>query len=391
MVICGLLCGLLIAEIALRLVGYTYPVFYTPDDVRGYALRPGAEGWYRKEGEAYVRINGEGLRDRERAKAKPANTLRVAVVGDSYAEALQVPAEKGFCALLEQKLKECGAVSGRDVEVINFGVSGYGTAQELLTLRGQVWDYSPEVVVLAVTTNNDITDNSRALKKTEEVPYFVRRDEQLVLDDSFRETVAFRLRQSTLNKAGRWIRDHARVIQLIHQAHYAAKKQLALMRARPASPGPEQRRDAASEAEELGIDNLIYRPPGDPVWEDAWLVTEGLIALMSEEVRDRGAEFLVVTMSSGIQVHPDPSARQAFARRLGVEDLLYADRRIGALCDRRGIKSLNLAPQLQAYAEQNKVFLHGFGDQIGNGHWNGAGHRVAGELIAPKLCEMITK
>ena len=42
-----------------------------------------------------------------------------------------------------------------------------------MTLREQVWSYSPDVVLLAVTTNNDVLDNSRALKLTDEIPYFV--------------------------------------------------------------------------------------------------------------------------------------------------------------------------------------------------------------------------
>ncbi|HYG11162.1 MAG TPA: hypothetical protein VD835_14535, partial [Pyrinomonadaceae bacterium] len=93
MLLVAILSGLLIAEVALRLIGYTYPVFYTTDTVRGYALQPGTSGWYRKEGASYVRINRDGLRDREHAKQKPANTLRIALLGDSYAEALQVPLE----------------------------------------------------------------------------------------------------------------------------------------------------------------------------------------------------------------------------------------------------------------------------------------------------------
>ena len=52
--------------------------------------------------------------------------------GDSFAEALQVPMEDTFWAILEREIKECTAVAGREPEV-NFGVSGYGTAQELIT------------------------------------------------------------------------------------------------------------------------------------------------------------------------------------------------------------------------------------------------------------------
>ena len=49
--------------------------------------------------------------------------------------------EQTFWSLLERKLQECHAFPGKNVEVINFGVSGYDTAQELITLRQTVWDY----------------------------------------------------------------------------------------------------------------------------------------------------------------------------------------------------------------------------------------------------------
>ena len=410
----GLLVGLLVAEAALRVVGYSYPVFYVPDEALGYALRPGMEGWYRKEGAAYVRINSDGMRDREHLKAKPPDTVRIAVLGDSYAEALQVDEREAFWSVLEKRLGACAPFAGRRVEVLNFGVSGYGTAQELITLRRKVWDYSPDIVLLAVTTNNDITDNSRELKKTDEIPYFVRRDGRLVLDESFHDARAFRLRNSVLSRAGSWIRDHLRVIQLIHQAHGALKAYIKSPRT-PSKPEaqPTQaaqtaqavrtRRDAggapdaapaadvpratsAAQADELGVDNLIYRAPSDAVWNEAWSVTEELLVEMRDEVQSKGAKFLVVTLSNGIQVYPDEGARTEFLRRTGATDLFYPDLRIKSLGERAGFPVLNLAPALQAYADEHKVFLHGFGAERGNGHWNALGHAQAGELIAESLC-----
>ncbi len=395
----SILFALFIAEIALRIIGYTYPLFYTTDTARGYALRPCMQGWYRKEGAAYVRINCAGLRDREHAQAKPPNTFRIALIGDSYAEALQVPLEDTFWVVMEQKLQDCPVCGERKVEVINFGVSGYGTAQELITLQQQVWAYEPDMVLLAVTTNNDITDNSRALKKTDEIPYYVLRDGQLMLDDSFLSTRAFRLRNSLLNRTGRWIRDNLRVIQAIHQAQHGIKTRLDARRAGvPARAAPMNAASLASvnqqatepvgqtQGAELGADNLIYRPPPDEVWQDAWRVTEALLLRMRAEVNAHGAQFVVVTLSNGIQVYPDAQARQAFAQKLGVPDLLYPDLRIKALCEQAGIPVLTLAPQLQLYADEHKVFLHGFGPDIGNGHWNQTGHHVAGEMIAQQLC-----
>ena len=402
--------ALLIFEVFLRAVGYTYPVFYQPDEARGYSLRPGMRGRYRREGGAYVRINSDGLRDREHEKRKPAGTLRVAVVGDSYAEAFQVEQERAFWAVLERRLGACPALAGRAAEVVNFGVSGYGTAQELITLREKVWDYSPDVVLLAVTTNNDVLDNSRALKLTDEIPYFVLRGDRLVLDDSFRQTAGFRLRNSALNRLGRRLRDGLRFVQALHEAQGALKSRLDAWRERrrlarergrePAAPADAGRPppggdaagpDANAPVDEPGAANMIYREPADDTWREAWAVTERLLAEMNAEVRGRGARFYVVTLSNGIQVYPDPAAREAFARRVGAADLFYAERRFRAAGEREGFAVYNLAPDLQAYADRHRVFLHGFGSQLGNGHWNEAGHAVAGELLAQKLCEWLAR
>jgi hypothetical protein len=392
----SLVAGLLIFEVFLRAIGFAYPIFYEPDESRGYSLRPGMEGWYRKEGEAFVRVNSDGLRDREHSKEKPAGTLRVAVVGDSYAEAFQVSQDKAFWSVMERRLQGCAAPRGRRVEVINFGVSGYGTAQELITLREKVWAYSPDVVLLAVTTNNDLIDNSRVLKGTDEIPYFTLRDGRLVLDNSFRDNRSFQLRDSALNRAGRWLRDHLRFVQAVHLAQVALKSRLDAWRHQRAeqgkqkdsaaqSPAPAQRQGAPTD--ELGVANVIYREPTDDTWRDAWAVTEKLIATMNGEVRERGARFYVVTLSNAIQVYPDALARDAFARRLGVEDLFYPDRRFRALGEREGFPVLNLAPEFQRVADERKVYLHGFGREPGNGHWNEEGHALAGELIADRLCD----
>ena len=294
--------------------------------------------------------------------------------------------EAAFWSVMENRLQGC-APTDKKIEVINFGVSGYGAAQELITLRENVWSYSPDIVLLAVTTNNDITDNSRELKKTNEVPYFVYRDGQLVVDDSFRNSKGYVWRQSELASIGEWFKDHVRLVQAINEAHHGLKALLLSMRSE-AHPNVTADSKAASieQSTELGIENFIYLEPTTAAWKDAWQVTEGLIKKMRDEVRSKGAKFVVATLSNDPQVLPDPGLRNAFMKRFGVSDLFYPDNRIRALCEREGITVITLAPELQSYAERNKVFLHGFGKHLSFGHWNATGHRVAGELLAQKLC-----
>ncbi len=142
----GLLTGLAAAEIGLRLAGISYPFPWTVDAERGLALRPGAAGVWHEEGVARFRINSDGLRDGEHAVPKPPKVLRIAVLGDSFAEALQVAAEHAFWAVLERELGRCPALRARPVETVNFGVSSYATAQALITLRRKVWRYPQSVI-----------------------------------------------------------------------------------------------------------------------------------------------------------------------------------------------------------------------------------------------------
>jgi hypothetical protein len=388
LILAGLLCGLLITEIFLRVIGFRNLNPYMTDADVGFSLRPGAEGWWRGEGETYIKINSDGLRDREHSKTKPPDTLRIAVLGDSFTEALDVQMEDAWWAVMEQRLQNCEAVAGRKVEVINFGVAGFSTARELITLRRRVWQYAPDIVVLNLTTINDIKDNSRVLNTeyaTLPLPYFIYQGDQLVLDDSRlvvrNNSLYFRLQQTFLGSAMNWCRDHLRLVQLIDRARIAYQQRK--IRSQQANEPSNVQREVE------GWDINVYREPTDPAWSEAWRVTEGILLLMRDEVQSKGVKFLVVTGTSGIQTNPDPAVRQAAMRSLGVDNFFYPDLRIKALGEREGFAVLNLAPTMQEYAERNRVFLHGQGALTGYGHWNQAGNHLAGELVARKLCEEI--
>lgn len=370
----SLVAAILISEIGLRVAGISSPNFIMPDQYRGFSLKPGAEGWWRKEGEAFIRINSDGLRDHERTKEKPPNTIRIAVLGDSMIEAMQVPLEQTSCAIIEDRLQHCPALSGRKVEVINFGVASYGTAQELLTLRHKVWDYSPDIVVLAFFTGNDVKDNSRSMAQDPDLrAYFAYDNGQLAPDMSFLQSDRFKRQQSLQGRSLIWLKEHSRIVQVVNDTRSALRA-----------------RREANDQKVVDAFNLVYREPADPVWTEAWRVTEGTILLMRDEVKKKGAKFLLATLTNDRQVHPDPSVREQFARSINVKDLSYPDRRIKALGEREGIEVVNLAPALADYAERNKVFLHGFGSQIGLGHWNTEGNRLAGEALSGVLCEVIS-
>jgi hypothetical protein len=357
------------AEAALRLLRISYPIFLRDDYVLGTALRPGTEGWQIAEGHAYVRINSAGFRDSEHSQSKPRDTERIAVLGDSFAQAEQVPMHDAFWKVAERELSRCPALTGSKVEVLNFGVDGYGTAQELITLRRRVWDYHPDVVALAFTIDNDFTDNSRQLADGKIRPFFELRQGKLVLDDSFRNLPEWRRFTSWPHRWARRLSDHSRLLQLVFRVKLVIS----------------MRNDVREDA-----DAGPYRAAADPVWRDTWRVTEALLAQMNREVKAHGADFLVMIIPGGDEVYPDRAFRQAVMKREGAADLLIANKELVAFGDREGIRVLDLAPSFQAYADLHHAFLHGFSNtKLGYGHWNSLGHLLAGRILAQTLCAKV--
>lgn len=371
----------LMAELALRVAAVPFDVqLYGPDRELGWVLRSGVSGRASTETPQWVRINSHGFHDTERNYAKPADTYRIAILGNSWTEALQVPQGKTYTALLQDQLNLTQCFAAKRVEVLNFGVAGYSTAQELLLLRQKVWNYHPDLVLLALYPARDIANNVRELNNAvtpERSPYFVFHGDQLVQDDSFRSLAVLQPRQIWLQKAGFWLDDHFKTLQAVNTLQRYGKIRVAMAGAR-------------ERAEQSGVDNLeyaIYAPPQFPAIEEAWRVTEALLMAMRDEVQAHGAAFRIVTLATRPQVIPDAAQRSALLQKLGVSDFSYADTRIDAFAARKAIVVTNLAPALSVYAETHHAFLNGFNARnLGAGHWNETGHRLAAETIAADLC-----
>ncbi|MGQ0544162.1 MAG: SGNH/GDSL hydrolase family protein [Betaproteobacteria bacterium] len=357
----------------LRLTDYSAPVWYQPDARLGWRLRPNLRGTFTFEGRAHVSINSAGFRDREHALEKPAGAYRIAVLGDSYSEALQVPLHAAYWARLPALLAACGYQRGRDIEALNFGVAGFGTAQQLLLLESVALRYRPDLVLLQFTNGNDVRNNSFALEEDKLRPFFTLDSRgRLHADNSFAHSEAHARRSSLSAQALRALSDHSRVVQLLRAVSQAPLLSHA---------------HAGADGVEAGLESAVLAAPRSRLWEDAWRVTEALIERTRELAAANGAGFLLVTVPYAVQVHPDPAVREPLQKKLGVPDLLYPDRRLAAFAAGQGIPALVLAPEMLKLAEARRVALHGFENaQPGFGHWNEHGHRVAAELIAQKLC-----
>ena len=371
----SIIIGIGFIEASLRLTSISFPVFHDYDHRRAVRLRPGANGWYRKEGNAYITINSLGYRDIEHEVEKPGDVFRIAVLGDSFVEARQVSIEDTFWKRLERQLQNCPGLPSRKIEVLSFGVGGYGTAQELMTLQLHALGFAPDFVLLAFTIANDFINNTRELAAPisgdDFRPYYLVRDGELVLDDSFRDLSLTNLyRRFSLTAI-----HYSRTLEIINKV----RRNLAVRRL--------QETTRYTGESELGLRDEVFLPPANEAWNKAWIITEALIQRMAQEAASAGAEFTLATIPAAIQVHPDAARRRAFAERLGVEDLSYPDRHLQSLGRRLGFPVVSLTERMQDLSERTGTYLHGFENTaLGRGHWNEEGHRVTADILTDDLC-----
>jgi len=379
--------SILIIEISLRFFKIEYPIFQTHDFYRGFSLRPGASGWWLKEGSAYVEINNQGLRDQNYKKYKSENIFRIALLGDSFAEARSIPLKKTFWHLMEDNLNSCANIH-KKIEVINFGVTEYSTAQELLTLRHNAWNYNPDLIILAFFSGNDIRDNSKILSNKKYRPFFIKKNNDIVLDNSFRKTKPYLILKSDLGKMAIKVSDYSRIAQLLKEIYVSIylKKQI-LKQHKDLKFQKSENNDNKNLLNELGIDyNQVYNPT-EKVWLDAWEITEYIIKKMNYEITEKNSKFVVVTVPTPLQVHPDEKIRKRFIKKNKVKSLSYPDNRITRLGQSENFLVINLAEKMKDHAEKNKIFFHGFDENsMGKGHWNLSGHEFASQIISKKLC-----
>ncbi len=123
-----------------------HSTFAAYDPVLGWALLPNSTGvLYADEFETNVSISPQGLRDRVYPLSR-SGKARIAFVGDSFAWGVGVEEGEAVPKQLERLL-------GEDFEVMNFGVPGYSTDQELLYLD-RVMEFQPDLVILQVYAND---------------------------------------------------------------------------------------------------------------------------------------------------------------------------------------------------------------------------------------------
>lgn len=374
----GMLLFALVAEIGLRLAHISSPGYYMPDPMLASTLRPNTSGWWTKEGHAWVQINSVGMRDVERTIAKPAGTNRVAVLGDSYIEALQVALEDNLCQQLESRLNK---TLPEPVEVLNFGVSGYGTAQQFLKLENEVWKFEPDVVLLCVYPGNDLRNNSKELEPEQTRPFFIESPNGLQLDTSFRESRSYKIAISNYEKWKMAFVNRSALLQFLKN-----------LKAKLTSPANQVAPQTAIEQLRNSVKNdlYVYKDLPDAPYQQTWKITEKILNKVVQACQQKNVPLVVAVLSTSLQTYPEAQLREQVCNDFEIDDLFYASDRLAEWAQDKPVTFVDLARPLHDYAIENDEFIHGFENLgLGFGHWNETGHREAAKVLQGPLTELL--
>jgi lysophospholipase L1-like esterase len=140
------------------------------DEYVGFVNIPGIEGTtVHTDYQMTVHINSKGLRDREIDYKKEKNTYRIGVFGDSFTFGEGVQNNETYPKLLENLLNadEQLSVSGKRIEVLNFGIGKTGTSHQYAYYQKEGRKYDLDLVIIGFLGANDFKDNLLGVFKLE--------------------------------------------------------------------------------------------------------------------------------------------------------------------------------------------------------------------------------
>lgn len=329
----------LVAELILQ---FLIPVVYRPRFTRLDA----EVGWYHNasvgtksvlEGHRYLEsYNSHGFRSPEHTHTKPPGTKRVVVLGDSFVDGSEVGDDELFTWHLQQ------AMPG--VEVVNLGVYGYSTAQQLLALPRFGLPYDPDLV-LVVTMSNDLTGNTVNFSFFGPAPRFLLDGDSVRFEPTSSSAAQAAFRATNLPMPGmHFLHRHSLVYHFLNHRIYQR------LRARRIQQLLDEQRHLLSPEERV----RLYLE---------------LISRMRTVSEGRGAAFAVVLGYERSEVIKGSSPNRGLAERLAERSVPVVDLFTGLL-------------EAETASDSSLYYRTDI-------HWNARGHRVVADLLRPSVQRLL--
>lgn len=328
-----LLLGLLLTEIAFRLLHRVSPVFIFP-----------AASYNRMRAEPHSTTafgfthNSYGFKDVEHPLEKPAGVFRILGVGDSFVYGA-LPYQHNFLTLLEDDLAGGrGRSAGPSVEVIKMGIPAAELGDYFSLLVNEGLQFDPDLVIVCFYIGNDFQLSQR---------------------------------EGTSSYLLAFLRYLFRIMPAYEGPIYRLRE---YDDARP-TLRPEEYRSILRRK----IDHFAV---AEPRFRDHFPDVAGYLEKIRRLCAESGAELLVVLIPDELQVDPEVRGQQlATMPEHRVEDFDFdlPNRELGAELERQGIRYLDLLAPLRAAQEEAPTYRRR------DTHWNIRGNRVAAREIARTL------
>lgn len=293
--------------------------------------------------------NSAGMRDHEHDLNKPPGMYRILVLGDSFMEANQVRFEDAFVSVLERRLKEW---LRRPVEVINASVSGWGTDDELTYFMREGIKYRPDLILVAMTLHNDVSDNLLEEYHEFKNGRIEQRPVTLMPWGSF-----------VILKVKEWMASHSHLYHLVYRATRA------------------NRVSTEARSLESHVGSLLRRMPEDRI-RAGWEMTRQLLQKLRQAADTINAPVAVMLLPLYLQVYPET---KDFLASNGLNqtdsDLFKPQEMMKVIGENIEVSIIDLYPVFRDTKAKCSCSLFVEND----GHWGKLGHQIAAEEAARNL------
>ena len=313
-----------------------------PHPTFGWRLSPSSETHLRWESYDYtVTANALGFPGPEYPAEKPENAFRILTIGDAFTSAEGVDTSQAWPRLLEAELAT--QAPDREVQVLNFGVTGYGPNQYAAVIGAYAPAYQPDVIVIGFFVNEY--------------------QDVLISDDEFRASIGFdRPAQDGLLS----------IVSLSHLRQFLSLHVLGSVKELLSDqPNPY--------GYYLGQFGALERnQPSLPEKQQRVMERLAQIQAVADQV---GAQVVILMIPAPVQVC-GPDQLSYYPRHIDLADaetfdLELPQRTTQGLAASLDFAYYDLLPALQA--ETTCPY------QPGNLHWTVDGHRVVSHFVAEQL------
>lgn len=391
LIVLGLFLALPLGEVLIRSLAPQHRAFsaalhgiFVSDPKLGYVMKPNFRHTIRTpEFVCDMQTNSLGLRDREPEPLQPGD-FRLLVLGDSFTFGVHAGArENCFVEQLEAKLETAlnespvrsnHGEAWHHADVVNAGVAGYGTTQEVGLLHKLGPALRPHAVLLAFYIMNDFSDNSGRTRMT------------LVDGYQMLEASAAGYREA--------FRPPHRRLRLYLHAH---SELYLFLKRRLLHPLPRSGAEVTTgTGTSKQFDYYVYdsgfamtlRRETSPELEAGRRETLQALQQLRTWCDEHHAQALVVAIPAEQQV--DPTIRARWIERFHLEHESFnfdlPQQRLAALCSEVGVELFDMRSGFAAHiASGESLYIED------DDHWNVAGHALAADLLLEPTLDILRR